>query len=86
MSENIPAAALMAGMAAVSALGGEMPEIPKEKGHPPIKGNICGHDMGKDPKKKQSRNAPCQCNSGRKAKRCCVTIVPLAPQEESVAT
>jgi hypothetical protein len=86
MSENTPAAALVAGMAAIAALGGEMPEIPKEKGHPPINGNICGHDMGKDPRKKQRRNALCQCNSGLKSKKCCITIVPPAPQEESMAT
>ena len=77
MSENIPTAALVAGMAAVTALGGEMPEMPVEKGHPPIKGNICGHDMGKDPQKYQPRNAKCMCGSGKKAKKCHRTIVQL---------
>ena len=73
MIENIPTSAGITALAALD-VDGEMPEIPQEKGHPTIKGNICGHDMGKDPKKYQPRNAPCMCGSGKKAKKCHRTL------------
>jgi uncharacterized protein YchJ len=38
--------------------------------HTPVRGRIVGRDYGKGPKK-QPRNAPCVCGSGKKAKHCC---------------
>lgn len=41
------------------------------RGHSPVSGHIVGWDKGKG-RKTQPRNAPCECGSGKKAKRCCV--------------
>lgn len=77
-------AQLLAGMAAIAALGGieDIPQVKSTEKHTPIKGHICGHDMGKDPKKCQKRNSLCMCGSGKKSKRCCVVLVTPSTTEQ----
>lgn len=38
-----------------------------------VEGRVVGRDNGIS-LRKQPRNAPCQCGSGKKAKRCCVWL------------
>lgn len=81
-------AQLLAGMAAIAALGGmeDMPKVKSIEKHAAINGRICGHDMGKDPKKCQPRNSPCACGSGKKSKRCCVVLVtPYTTEQKNLS-
>lgn len=48
-----------------------MPHVETTERHPCMRRHVCGSDNGKG-RKRQSRNAPCVCGSGKKAKRCCV--------------
>lgn len=76
--------ALLAGMAAIAALGvEEMPKVKSTEKHAAINGHICGHDMGKDVRKCQPRNSPCACGSGKKSKKCCVTLVTPYTNEQN---
>ena len=63
-------------IAAATALIAAMPEceFPRSKTtdkHEPVSGRVIGSDNGKG-RKTQPRNAPCECGSGLKSKRCCV--------------
>lgn len=77
-------AQLLAGMAAIAALGGieDVAQVKSTEKFDPIRGHICGHDMGRDKHKKQKRNARCQCGSGFKAKKCCVITVPVIQKQQ----
>jgi len=74
--------------AALSLLAGDgnvAMQIPPAswKGHKGSAGVICGHDQGIDRMKSQPRNSPCQCGSGKKAKKCCRYVNPEKPVESA---
>lgn len=85
-SKNMSELGFLAGMAAITAMGGidieDIPQVKSTEKFDPIRGNICGHDMGRDGHKKQERNARCQCGSGFKAKKCCVVVLPTATKQQ----
>lgn len=64
----------LAAISALASIGALNHSIHDDKDHAPIGGRIVGRDFVKNAKKMQSRNSPCQCGSGRKAKKCCVFV------------
>ncbi len=65
----------MSALTAISALasiGALNHPSNNDENYEPIGGRIVGRDNVKNAKKMQSRNSPCQCGSGRKAKKCCI--------------
>lgn len=68
--KSMHAASALAAVLSLAGSGASMPSFVSTEKHAPIK-TILGHVYGRG-KRKQPRNAPCSCGSGKKAKACCV--------------